>query len=103
VERVEKPEGCVRGMVKPFVAAFRRHIRDQTILYIVGEGANDPSGFVIATRRQGQAFKADHRVAAPIGEPMVARDNGAHVVAGGTGARSVSDTPGGSDDELIGG
>src|SRR5438046_1574088 len=100
---MEKPEGCVRGMVKPFVAAFRKHVRDQTILYIVSEGANDPSGFVIATRRQGQAFKADHRVATPIGEPMVARDDRADLVAGSTGARGVSDTPGRRDDELIGG
>src|SRR5947209_12887661 len=36
----------------------------------------------VPARHQGQPFQADHRVAAPIGEPMIARDHRADLVAG---------------------
>ena len=49
-----------------------------------------------------QPFEADHRVAAPVGEPVIAGDHGAHLVAQRRGAGRVLDASGRRDEELIG-
>ena len=48
-----------------------------------------------------QPFQADHGVAAPIGEPVVAGDHGANLVTLGTGARRVRHAADRRDQELV--
>src|SRR5262249_21417268 len=48
------------------------------------------------------SFQADHGVAAPIGEPMVAGNHGAHFFSSRPGAKAVVDAPCGNDEKLIG-
>ena len=50
-----------------------------------------------------QPFKTDHGVAAPVGEPVIAGDDGANVFAGGLCKDALFRTAAGQDDELIGG
>ncbi len=91
IERVEEPERGVGGVVEAFVFAIGEEVGDQAVADVVGEGAQDPAGFVVAAGGEGEAFEADHGVAAPIGEPMVAGDDRAHFIAGGR-ARAASST-----------
>ena len=56
----------------------------------------------VAARRERQALETDHRVAAPIGEPMIAGDDGADFIARGMRARRFLRAAGGRDDELVG-
>ena len=53
------------------------------------ESAQDPRGLAGAPGDQSKSLEADHGVAAPIGEPVVAGDHGADFVARGFGAGSV--------------
>ena len=53
--------------------------------------------------RERQPLEADHRVAAPVGEPVVAGDHRPHLVAGGARARRVFARARRGDHELIGG
>ena len=69
----------------------------------MGEGPQDVAGFDVPAGDQGQAFQADHGVAAPVGEPMIAGDDGADFVAGGLHAGGVLDAARRRDDELVGG
>src|SRR5205823_1153261 len=80
-----------------------KHVWNQTVANVVRESAKDPAGFIVAAGGQGQTFQADHSVAAPISEPVVPCDDGAHLVAGRTRAGSIGDASGGSDDELVSG
>ena len=48
-------------------------------------------------------FEADHGVAAPVGEPVIAGDHGADFIAGGMGAGGILDSTRGYDQELVGG
>ena len=50
-----------------------------------------------------QPFEPDHRVAAPIGEPMVTRDDSAQIMPAGFRLRQFLHSAGGRDDKLIGG
>ena len=100
-ERVEKPEGRVGGVIKPFLLAVGKHVRDQSVADVMRERAQDVAGLEAAAGRQRQAFETDHRVAAPIGEPMITGDDGAHFIAGGVGARRFLGAAGRRDDKLI--
>ena len=101
IERVEEPERRIGGVVEAVALALGKEIRDQAIADVMTEGAKDPRRFEMPAGGERQAFEADHRVAAPVGEPMVARDDGAHFIAGGAGSRGVLDPACGGDDELI--
>ena len=103
VDRVEEPEGGVGGVVEALLLALGEHVGDQAVADVVGEGAEDVAGLRGAAGGQGQPFEADHRVAAPVGEPVVAGDDGADLLAGGVGAGGVLDAAGGRDQELVGG
>ena len=50
-----------------------------------------------------QPFEADHRVAAPVGEPVVAGDDGADLIARGMRARGIFGASDRRDQKLIGG
>ena len=54
---------------------------------IVGIISQDIAGLNYDGRYQGQAFQADHDVAAPIGKPMVSRDDGSRFVSRGPRGR----------------
>ncbi len=67
-----------------------------------GEGAQDGTRVVVPTRHQRQPFEANHGVAAPVGEPVIAGDDGARLVAGRLRPRRLLDTAGRRDEKLIG-
>jgi len=67
----------------------------------MGEGAEDVARLGMAARRQCQALQANHGVAAPVGKPVVAGNDGAHFVAGRMGAGGVLHTACRANEELI--
>ena len=103
MDRVEEPERGVRRVVEPLLGPFREHVRNQAVAHVVPERAQDVARLALAARAERQPFEADHRVAAPVGEPVVAGDDGAHFVAGRAGARRFLDATCRRDDELVGG
>ena len=81
VNRVEEPERRVGGVIDALVFAVGEIVRDQAVADVLGEGAEDVARFVQPPGAYGQPFEADHRVAAPIREPMIAGDDGTDFVA----------------------
>ena len=103
VDGVEEPEGGVGGVVEAVAVALGVQVRDQAVADGVGEGPEDVAGLAGPAGAEGQPVEADHGVAAPVGEPVVAGDHGPQLVAGGAGAGGVLDPAGGADEELVGG
>ena len=89
LDRVEEPQRRVGGVIEPLALAVREHVRDEAVAHVVSEGAQDITRLAVPVRRQRQPFEADHRVAAPVREPVVARDHRPHVVARRARARAV--------------
>ena len=102
VDRVKIPQRGVGRMIEPLLAAFGKQVGNQAVADIMRERAEDPPGFIGAAGGQREAFQADHGVAAPVGEPVVARDDAADLVALRPGARRVLDAAGRRDEEMIG-
>src|SRR5690349_8175506 len=75
VDRVEEPESRVGGVVKAVVFAFRKHVGDKAVANVVGKSTQDISSFRVSSRWERQSFEADHGVAAPVGEPVIACDH----------------------------
>ena len=75
---LEEPEcgvhRVVRAPVQGSVGPVGEAVGDQPVAEACREGAQDPLGPAAAARRQGEAPKADHRVAAPVVEPGVTGD-----------------------------
>jgi hypothetical protein len=69
---------------------------------VLSERAEDRSRLTETPCREGESLEADHRVPAPVGEPVVAGDHGSHLVANGPCTRGVGDATGRRDDELVG-
>src|SRR5438105_15946268 len=69
---VEKPKARVRGVIESLLLTLRKEVGYQAVFDVVGESAQNPARFLMAARNQRQAFQADHGVAPPIGEPVVA-------------------------------
>src|SRR4051812_3194426 len=57
--------------------------------------------FEVAPADQRQSFKTDHRVAAPVGEPVVARNHGSYFVTGCVRPGGIANPRLWSNDELI--
>ena len=95
LRRMEEPKSCVGGVIEPLTLSLGKHVRDESVLQILREGSQDVSGFLGAARCEGQPLEADHRVASPIREPMIARDDGALFVAGGVRQAASSSRPAG--------
>src|SRR2546423_7930856 len=72
IHSMKEPERSVRSVIKPFVLAFWKHVRDESVAHVMSEGVQNPLGFCAPARCQRQTFKAYHSVASPISEPMVA-------------------------------
>src|SRR3954464_11980404 len=100
---MEEPEGCVRRVVQALLLALREHVRDESIANVMGEGAKDPARLPIPAGRECQAFETDHRVAAPVGEPVITGDHASDLVAGGACAGGVLDAADRLDQKLGGG
>ena len=88
-------------MIQPFLLAFRKQIRNQSVAHIMGKSPEDVARFDVAAGDEREALEADHRVAAPVGEPVIAGDDSAHLVAGGARPRRLLSPPGRRNDELI--
>ena len=101
-DRVKEPERRVGRVIQPFLRALRKHVRDEAIPDVMPEGAEDVAGLPLAARAQGQPLEADHRVAAPVGEPMITSDDRTDLVAGRPRARSFLAAARRRDDELVG-
>ena len=102
VEGVEVPQRGIRRVIHARLLAFGEQVGNQPVAHVLGEGAQDIPGFDVAAGGQRQAFQRDHRVAAPVGEPMVAGDHRADFVARRIRPRRVGNARGGRDDELVG-
>ena len=102
VDGVEEPERGVGGVVESLLLALGEEVGDEAVADVVGEGAEDVAGLAVPAGAEGQPLQADHGVAAPVGEPVVAGDDGAHLVAGRAGAGRLLDAAGRRDDELVG-
>ena len=88
---------------KTFVLTFRKHVGNQPIADVISECSKDIAGLQVPAGGQCQSFKADHGVAAPIREPMVAGYHGANFVACGLRSRRIRDARTRRNDELVGG
>src|SRR4029453_9233770 len=103
IESVKEPECRIRGVIEAFVVSLGKQIWDQAVAYVLGERAKQISGLEVPPRRQREPLEADHRVASPVSEPMIACHDAADLVACSFGARGVLDAADRRDDELIGG
>ena len=95
IQGVKEPQRGVGGVVQAFVLALGKQVRDQPVADVMRKGAQNPARFGEPPGGERESFQADHRVAAPVGEPVVAGDHGAHFVAGGAGAGRVFHAPAG--------
>ena len=102
IQRMKKPERRVGGVIQALVLAFREHVGNQAVANVVGERAQNIAGFDVAAGRQRQPFQTDHRVAAPIGEPVISGNDGANFVAGGAARAPHPLRPAGVNDKLVG-
>src|SRR6266446_10745032 len=98
---MEEPECRVSGMIQALLSTLRKHVWQQTVADIASEGAQDPARLGVAPGDQGEPFEADHGIAAPIVKPVVASDDGAHLVASRVGSGRILAAPRGCDDALI--
>src|SRR5205814_5583051 len=58
-------------MIEPFFFALGKHIRYEAVADVMCERAKNPSRFYLPACCEGQSFKTDHRIPAPIGEPVI--------------------------------
>ena len=100
---MEEPQRRIGGVIQAFAIAFRKHVRDQPVAHIMCESTQDPFTFRDAPGCEGQTFERDHRVAAPIGEPVIPGDDGAHLVTLGVRPDDIGDPADRRDDETVGG
>ncbi len=101
-DRVKIPQRRIRRVVEAHPLSFGEEIRNQSIFHIIGKGSEDGSGFLMAPGTECETFQADHRIAAPIREPMVPRDNRARFISGGTRQRLLLQSRARGDNKLIG-
>jgi hypothetical protein len=100
---VEEPQRGIGGVVERLFVSFREQIRDQAVADVLRERAEQVARLEMSARREREPLEADHRVAPPVGEPVIAGDHAARLVAGGPGSRGVLDAADWCDDELVGG
>ena len=65
------------------------------------ESAQNVARLEPASGDQAETFEADHRVASPVGEPMVSRDDGAHFITGSMRAGSFFKSARRRDHKLV--
>src|SRR5215469_18371562 len=90
-------------MIESFSRSLRKHVRDESVPYILRKGSEDISGLLYTAGYERQPFQGDHRVAAPVCEPVIAGKDRAFFVAIGMRPRRILEAVRGVDDELISG
>src|ERR1043166_8720725 len=100
---MKEPQRRVGGVVESLRFAFGKQIRDQAIANVMGEGAKNVARFSMPPGHQRESFEADHGVAAPVGEPVVAGDDRADLVASGARAGLLGAVAWRGGDKLTGG
>ncbi len=90
-------------MIEPGVLPLRKEIRDEPVPDVGGERAQDVPRLAPAAGDERQSLQADHRVAAPVGEPVIAGDDRARLIAHGPHPRFIRHAGMRMDEELIGG
>jgi hypothetical protein len=90
---VQEPQRGVDRVVVGGARPVVEPVGDQPPPAVVGEQPERAHRVVVPTGREQQAGQADHRVAAPVREPGVARDDRVRAVLGGAAL----------DDEVLGG
>ncbi len=75
---------------------------NQAVADVMRKGAQNPPRLLFPPGREGQPLERDHRVAAPIGKPMVAGDDGADLIALGARPRDIRDAADRRDDKGVG-
>src|SRR5205814_10477166 len=99
---MKKPKRSVRRMIETLALAFGKHIGDQSIANVMRESPQYPAGLGISAGGQRQSFETDHRVAPPVGKPMIACDDRADFITRGMSARRILYPPRRGYNELIG-
>jgi hypothetical protein len=102
VEGVKEPERCIGGVIQGLFASFGKKIRDEAVTYVLGERPEYVARLEMPACRQREPLEADHRVAPPVGEPVIAGHHAAGLVASGSGARRVLHAADRRDNELVG-
>ncbi len=74
---LEVPQSRVDRVVLRLLARVREAVRQHALAHVPGKRAKDLPRDLRAARREREARERDHRVAAPVGEPRVARDDAA--------------------------
>jgi len=73
---VEEPEAGVDGVVLGAGAGIRESIRQKPVVHRAGKGRKDVPRDAESAGRQTETRKRDHRIPAPVGEPVIPGDNG---------------------------
>ena len=98
---MEIPQRRIDRVIQRLALAFRKQVRQQAVLHIVRERAQDRAGFAIAAGAQRQPFEADHRVAAPVAEPVIAGVDAAQLAAAACASTLLFQPAARQHDELI--
>ncbi len=99
---MEEPQRRVGRVVQALALAVREHVGDQPVARVLRERPKDQRRFARAASRQRQTFQADHRVASPVREPVIAGNHGSRLGAVRQRPGRVIGTCRRRDEELIG-
>ena len=100
-DRVEVPQRRIGRVIERFALAFRKQVRQQAVAHVVRKRTQDRAGLAVATGGERQAFEADHRVATPVAEPVIAGVDAAQLAAFRLCHDVFFDSAAGQDHELI--
>ncbi len=98
---MEEPQRRVGRVVQAVAVALGKQVRHEAIANAARERAQNAFRFRGASRQQREPFEADHRVSAPIREPVVTGDHRALFVAASAHARRLGRAADRRHDELI--
>src|SRR3954449_5415003 len=99
---MEEPHSGISGVIQPRALAFRKHIRYQSVANVTSKRPKNVGCFDESAGGEGQTFQADHRVPAPICEPVITGDNSSYFVSCRTCPDGFFEPACWRDDELIG-
>ena len=72
----EVPQGCINGVVFRLAATVREMVGQHSFVDVMGKRKKNFPGDFWTASGQSEARKRDHRVAPPIAEPVIAREDG---------------------------
>src|SRR5437773_5469906 len=65
------PQGGIRRVVQTLLLTFWKHVRYQSVADVVRKRPQDVSCLDVTAGNQGEFLETDHRVAPPIGKPVI--------------------------------